>query len=450
MKTENKLAAVAAELQSDREQAAQLYKTFEAAKAKATEDRGDGKPRAWDQESAEYVALNEANRDYSAKVDEINAKQAQLNALGELLDSKPAEGAGAEVLRRFSEGSAISQSRSVIDEQGVSAFGDWRAQMSGVLRDPGSQFGNSPKFKVLDKADVGRGFFSRLSGVSDTTVAIPAYPSVPWRRPGIVPALLENLDVLDIIDLIPTDAEVIQIVTEAAFTNIAVETAEQSAAPEAAESFTLSTVSCQWIPATIPMTRQILADEPRLQAFIQNRLLWSIRDRLQNQFINGNGAGQNLTGIVNWPNVLNQLKVVVGSPLEPQLDAVLAAKTAIIVATKGMYMPQYLLMNPSDFEEIQLAKDTLGRYIYGGPQSGAVGTVWGMTPVVHPLFAQGCPIIADMRAFEGYIREDVSLSVTDSHSDHFTKGIVDFLASGRFACAVTQPKAFCTINNWNA
>ena len=43
------------------------------------------------------------------------------------------------------------------------------------------------------------------------------------------------------------------------------------------------------------MTRQILADEPRLQAFIQNRLLWSIRDRVQNQFINGNGQGQNLT-----------------------------------------------------------------------------------------------------------------------------------------------------------
>ena len=446
MKTEKKLAAVAAELTADRAEAAKLYQTFEAAKDKAVEDRGDGKPRAWDQESVEYKALYDANKAYSGKVDEITAKEAQLNALGQLLDSTaPDSGSALDALTRMSHIDGAGR-HPVVDVQGYMA--EFRAAKGkSVIEDHGARFGDSPKFKVVARDDLTGRAFSRLSNVHDTTVETGSYPSVPWRRPGIIPALLENLDVLDIIDMIPTDAEVIQLVTEAAFSNVAAETAEASAAPEATESFSLSTVSCQWIPATIPMTRQILSDEPRLQAFIQNRLLWSVRDRVQNQFLNGNGQGQNLLGLVNWPNVLNRVKP---SSLQPQLDAILMAKTDVIVATKGMYMPTYFLINPADFEEVQLTKDTLGRYIYGGPQSPAVSTTWGMTPVSHPLFAAGCPIVADMRAFEGYIREDVTLSVTDSHLGHFTQGILDFLASGRVACAVTPPTAVCTLNTGTA
>jgi HK97 family phage major capsid protein len=441
MKPEEKVAEASAALDAKRAETKSAWKAFEDVKVKALAD-----PDVADQESEAFKALDAAGKAYDGLCDETNAMQASFQRLSELLLGKqePADRQGT--VADLQPGKAVSgiadQRAPLVD---VSAFMDslreWRGKVGdATIGDPRQHFGSSPGIKLIDRARVGE--------IMNTVVLTTAYPSVPFRRPGIVPALLENLDVLDLITFVPTDAEVIQYVNEDPFTNAAVETAEAQAAPEGEESFSLNSVSCKWIPFTIPQTRQILSDEPRLQAWIQNRIVWGVRDRLQNQIINGNGVGENLLGLTQWPNILDQPKpdLDVG---DERIDAVHMAKTAIIVATKGMYTPQILMLHPDDLEEIELAKDTIGRYYFGGPGQDGVGTIWGMRPVAHPLFETGCPIIGDLGGCEAYIREDVSLSVTDSHADHFTRGIIDFLASGRFAFAVLQPKAFCTIAQWN-
>ena len=450
MKRKSKeLAALAAAIDAKRSEAKVAYKAFEETKVKALAD-----PTVLDTDSTAFTALDDAGKAYDTLCDEIAQMEDRFQRVSDLVGTDepaaPTTGLVADLMRGMGvpvdqdAGDRRAQQGPLVDVAAfMTGFREWRDGIgSATIHDPRQHFGSMPAQKLIDRA--------RVSEILNATVTTANYPSVPFRRPGIVPALLENLDVLDIITFVPTDAEVIQYVTEAAFTNLAAETAEASAAPEGAENFTLASVSCQWIPFTIPETRQILADEPRLQAFIQNRIVWGVRDRLMNQVIKGDGTGQNLTGLLNWANILDQLKQTTGSPLQPQVDAVHKAKTQVIVNTKGMYTPRVFGIHPTDFEELVLTKDTLGRYIFGGPQSDGAGTIWGMLPVVHPMFATGKPWVGDMAGCEGYIREDVSLAVTDSHSDHFTKGIVDFLASGRFAFAVLQPKAFCTISNFNA
>ena len=440
-----KLAEASAALDAKRGEAKVAWKNFEDVKRKAL----SASPEDLKEDGAAFKALDEAGLAYDTITDEINRMDADLQRLGGFFraDGPAADGrtgSAADISRGASGARGEDGRGSPVDvESFMEGFRAWRDKVGGaIIGDPRQQFGSMPAAKLIDR--------SKVAEVMNATVTTTSYPSVPFRRPGIVPALLENLDVLDVITFVPTDSAVIQYVVENPFTNAAVETAETNAAPEGTWNTTLESTSCKWIPFTIPQSRQILSDEPRLQAFIQGRIAWGVRDRLQNQVINGDGNGENLLGIINTPNILDQLKAVSGSPTQPQADAVHKAKTKIIVQTKGMYSPSTFCIHPTDLETLVLIKDTMGRYLFGGPQQDGIGTIWGMRPIAHPLFTIGEPFVADMAGCEGYIREDVSLSVTDSHSDHFVRGIIDFLASGRFGFAVLQPKAFCSISNFGA
>jgi HK97 family phage major capsid protein len=262
-----------------------------------------------------------------------------------------------------------------------------------------------------------------------------------------VPLPTANLNLLDVVPMVPVTTETVEYVYEETFTNAAVETAEGDAAGEGVSTWNKTSVTCVWVPFSIPATKQILTDEPRMQAFLQNRLLYGVKARLQNQLINGNGQGENLKGITYWPSILTHRS---GADSDYPFDVVHKAMTAVRIQTYGMYEPQVLLVHPNDLELMTLAKDGMDRYYYGGPQADTTRPVWGMTPISHPDISQGSPIVCDINACECYVREDVNLSVTDSHADNFTKGIIQFLAQGRFAFAILERRAFCEILDFDS
>jgi HK97 family phage major capsid protein len=186
----------------------------------------------------------------------------------------------------------------------------------------------------------------------------------------------------------------------------------------------------------------MLSDEPRMRNFIGEHLALGIRLRLQHEVINAAGDGDNMKGIVHWTNILTHRS---GADSAMPFDVLHKAVTAIRVSTYGMYEPNYVLMNPYDFELAMLAKDGNDTYYYGGPARESMPKIWGLTPIMHSEVTEGAPIVLDSRACELYVREDVSLAVSDSHDTHFTSGIVDFLASGRWGFAVLQPSAVCEV-----
>lgn len=415
-------------LEAKKGEAGQAWATFEKAKVAAAEF---GPELLKPEHKAEFEALEAASKAYDTVCDDVNTMQAQLNRLMEidgsaapLVPGSPLKGATgsaaqAEALASIGDRWSESETRRFLAERRAS--------------DPHVQFGNAPGFMAMPK--------EHFAALMTTT----SFPSQAWRRPGIVALPQQSLSILDLINIVPTDSETVEWVYEKTFTNAAVETAEADAAGEGTLEFDDASVSCKWIPFAIPSTRQLISDEARMRPWIEERLPRGVRTRLQTQILHGDGLVNNLKGIDHWTGVLIQ-----DAGADIPADILHKAKTKVIVQTYGNYTPNVVLLHPNDEERLVLDKDGNTNYRFGGPEVDHVRTIWGMIPVVHPAVTEGEPIVGDITQAELYVREGVSVSVTDSHSDFFTKGKLMWMASGRFGFAVLQPKAFCQCTDFDS
>lgn len=378
-----------------------------------------------------FDKLDEASKAYDAVCDEVNSLQAKYNRLMEMAG----EGAPKSPEAGQSEAAHEAAIESIGDRFMKSATIEYLRQIGALGGKGGVQIGTSPSFAAIDRAEL------------KATLLTTAFPSQAMRRPGIVPLPQESLSLLDLLPVVPTDSETIEWVYEKTFTNVAAETAEadETGAPEGTLEFDKDTVTAKWIPFFLPSTRQILADEPRMRAWVEGRLVYGVRNRLQAQCINGTGNLETLKGIANWPGILTQ-DMGANSPA----DVLHRGKTRVIVQSKGNHTPSVVMLHPNDEERLVLDTDEMGRYRFGGPESDGVRTIWGMIPIVHPQIAEGAPIVGDIVQAELYVREGVSVNVTDSHEDYFRRGMLAWVAGGRFAFAVLQPKAFCQITDFGS
>ena len=437
----NELAEASAAIEAKRAEVKAAWGPVQDAKAKA---KAAG-AAALAEGSTEFAELDAAGVVYDGLVDELKTMEGNFGRLSDMMsDDGPVDNQSAHQALAGLQAMRAQADPIGLDVDGFMAdYHEWAQQMGAALTGK-SRFGNSPTFKVLSKEN----FINAVRGdFRNATVTMPDFPSLPTRRPGVVPLPTANLSLLDVIPMIPVTTDTVEFVYEKTYTNNAVETAEAGEAGEGVSEWDKSSVTCVWIPFTIPATKQILTDEPRMQAFLQNRLLYGVKARLQNQLINGDGQGENLRGITHWPSILTHRS---GGDSDYPFDVIHKGMTAIRIATYGMYEPQTLLVHPNDLELLTLAKDGMDRFYFGGPQSDMTKPIWGMTPISHPSITQGSPIVCDINACECYVREDVNLSVTDSHADNFTHGLIQFLAQGRFAFAILEHRAFAEIQDFDS
>ena len=378
-----------------------------------------------------FTALDEAGKAYDGVCDEVNDLQAKLNRLSELAGSpEPATpgGQGAHA----GEDAGHAEALASIAERWEQS--ETRAYLESIrARDPNARINTTPSFMAMPR--------EHLGALMTTT----SFPSQAFRRPGIVELPQQSLSILDLINIVPTDSDTVEWVYEKTFTNTAAEKAEGDEANEGTLDFDVASVACKWIPFSIPSTRQLISDEARMRPWIEERLPRGVRTRLQTQILHGNGQDDNLRGLANWPGILIQ---DAGADTRP--DIIHKAKTKAIVATYGNYTPNVVMLHPNDEERLVLDTDKNGQYRFGGPEADGVRTIWGMIPIVHPAVSEGEPIVGAISEAELYVREGVTVSVTDAHEDFFTRGKLMWLASGRFAFAVLQPKAFCQVTDFDS
>jgi HK97 family phage major capsid protein len=187
----------------------------------------------------------------------------------------------------------------------------------------------------------------------------------------------------------------------------------------------------------VAITRRALADVPRMQSLIGGRLRYGLARVLDQQIVDGNWAGENLTGILNTTGVQAQAKGT-----DTLVDATHKAITKVRLA---FFEPNAVAYHPNDWEGIRLAKDTNGQYYYGPPALAGPQTVWGLPTVTGAQFPAGNPLVGDFRTAELYLREGVQVLASDSHADFFVRNLIALLAEMRVGFIVPQPEAFCEV-----
>jgi HK97 family phage major capsid protein len=213
--------------------------------------------------------------------------------------------------------------------------------------------------------------------------------------------------------------------------------AEDEAASEATMKFSVATANVKDVRAFLPASVRALSDAAQLQTLADGFLRFSIQEGVTNQLVNGDGTGNNMTGLLNVSGVQSQAF---------STDVVTTIRKAITkVRHTGNRIPNAVLLNPADAEGIDLLAGSVGSdYLFGGPAvPSSVRTIWGLPMVTDAQCPQGTAIVGDFRQAILWERAPLTVSVYPQHSDYAIKGLVAIVASTRAAFGVVSPGAFC-------
>lgn len=247
---------------------------------------------------------------------------------------------------------------------------------------------------------------------------------------------------IQIIQLIPSDTttqNAVVYMEETTFTNAAAETAETGTYPEATLALTQQSSLVRKIAVFLPVTDEQLEDVPQAQSYIDNRLPFMVRQKLDSQIIVGTGGGVQLRGFLNVVNVQTQAK---GG--DPTPDAVY--KAIVKVQVTGRAQPDGVVMHPSNWQDIRLLRTADGLYIWGNPSDAGPDRMWGLQVAQSDAITLGTALVGDFGNFSSLVtRSGLDVQVSNSHSTFFIEGKQAIRADIRVALVVYRPTAYCMI-----
>lgn len=210
--------------------------------------------------------------------------------------------------------------------------------------------------------------------------------------------------------------------------------------PESGFTFQKASTTVKTIAHWIPATKRSLSDAAQVRTLIDTFLRYGLEEEFEDQLVTGNGTGENFLGLNNTSGVQTQVAPTGG---EDVFTVTRRARRKVRIG--GRATPTAYVLNPIDWESVELMRDTNGQFYGGGPFAGAPNSLWGLPVVESEAVAVGTAWCADWRMGVIWDREQASIQVTDSHADFFVRNLVAILAEMRAAFAVLRPAAFVKI-----
>lgn len=393
-------------------------------------------------------ALDELNDEQEARAGELIAK---VNELGPKI--RQAE----EAERMVSKHNEGKQSRGAVANVQPKGNGREQRKQDEDYVSFGQRMIDSEEFKAVQESG-GRGVATIKLEQRDLvhTGVLPADYVEPMRIPGIQRPSDPFGSLRDVLTVGQTNSDALIYFRETSFTNNAAEVGEATATdgstgrkPESALTFDQVTESVVTIAHWIPITKQTLWNAPELRSYIEGRLIDGLRMREDAQLLNGNGTGNNLTGLLNVTGVqaLDDAYFT-ANPLanngnNENFNRVLRART--LIATVGRASANFVVMNPMDHEVFMSTTDANHQYFGAGPfAAGNVPTLWGMRTVVNEHIDAGTVLVGDGRQATIFDRMQAQISV-GTIDDQFVRNQLTILAENRLGLAVFRPQAFAVV-----
>jgi HK97 family phage major capsid protein len=250
---------------------------------------------------------------------------------------------------------------------------------------------------------------------------------------------LQPLSVRDVISVLRTNSNLIEFVRVTAFTNAAARVPEATSTtddaalkPESSIALEIVQTAVKTIAHFFAITRQILSDAPQLQTIIDTFGRDGLELVLEEKIINGAG-GADFLGLDNTPGLTQQ-----------------AFDTSMLVTTRkartkvkytGRASATAYILNPIDWETLDLTVDNEARYYFGGPMVLGTPRLWGLPVVECEPVRQGTGYTGDMKQAVLWDRESATMHITDSNRDWFERNILAILFELRAAFGVLRPAA---------
>lgn len=263
----------------------------------------------------------------------------------------------------------------------------------------------------------------------------------PDRKPGIVGGAFLPMTIEQLIPSVPTSSNAIEFTKENVFTNSAAEAAEGASKAESALTWTLVPMPVSTVAHWIKISRQLASDNAALAAYVDTRMRYGVNAKVNAQLISGDGTAPNISGFLKSGNFTAHgiANAALGTVLK---KLVLIRKIIADLYTAG-YPANAIVLSPAEWASIEIDLFTVaaGQSLYsvnsqGQPMLFGVPVVQeiGMTAdtVAVGNFTQACTI---------HNREGVTVDMSESDSDNFTKNLITIRAERRLALTTERPAA---------
>lgn len=438
----DRLRAVRDQMAEARSQRATLRTERDSAKeAFGNANHGDTPITEWPEFTAAEEAVRAVGEVEDRLADLSNTEQAILRMLGDELG--PPESGG-------NDRGSYAEAAARVGWNGFAMLGGedsrYRQAVDSGVFTSRQKFGAIELGEIASREEAVRafstpGFFADLptapgAPVDSTGVA-------PMIRPdfrGLFPPVLRRLTFLDLIPKGTTDSNTIEYVQVQSIPGSAAPVAEGAVKPQEGLALVDATAPVRTIAGWIKVNRQAMDDMAGLATLINTLLPYDVRRQIESQILSGNGAGQNLRGIIGMSGV-NDVAFVAGSN---KLDMLLRGITTLILNDAD---PNVLVANPLLWQDILMAKTSgSGEYLAGGPFQFTTPQIWGLAVTASRAVAQDLPIIGDTSGATLLFREGVNVKTSDSDQDDFIRNRVTVLAEARVAFPVWRPASWATVH----
>lgn len=259
----------------------------------------------------------------------------------------------------------------------------------------------------------------------------------PDRQAGIITPPQREFTIRDLLLPGRTASNAVEYVRESGFQNMAATVAEGAMKPQSDISFDLVTTTVKTIAHWFRASKQVLADIPLLQSYINGRAIYGLKYVEEAQILAGDGTGTNLLGLIPQSTAYEVARTKTG---DTGIDVLSHAITQVRVAE---YRASGIVLNPNDWERLSLKKDTTGQYIWVNVTEGGIARMWRL-PVVdtNAMPAGRFMVGAFSTAAQVLDREDAAVEVSTEDQDNFVKNMVTIRAEERLALCVYRPQSF--------
>jgi HK97 family phage major capsid protein len=304
-------------------------------------------------------------------------------------------------------------------------------------------FEESPGFKALRRREMNQATIEIPAQSFKALITLADIAPLSDRRPQPEDMPTELRTVSDLMGRADTDSNNVSFYQMSVRTNLAAPVPEGTAKPESTLDWTLVAQPVETIATHIPVTRQALEDNSFLDSLVRTQLSQMVMQVEETQILTGNGTTPNLRGILNVVGIQTQAKGTDETPAAFYK----AAQLIRGASGTGFAEPSAIIINPNDWTDIKLLRDTTGRYLYdGGPSAEAADRLWGWEVRQTTALTVGTGLIGAFRQYCLVVRRmGISVTASSEHASNFVENKVELLAESRLSFLVLRPSAICTV-----
>lgn len=358
----------------------------------------------------------------------------------------------AHAERATADGQVMAQHKDTVDQllakqselqaelqamaQTVDKLGRGADASANAARTPGEVFTSAQGFEAF--AANASGKFKTPVKAAITSGGASAGPLIQPDRIGMILPMDQRLFLRDLLNWGRTTSNAIEYVQELLYTNSAAPVAELATKPESDLTFEMKSAPVATIAHWIKASKQVLADAPMLQSYINGRLMYGLKLKEEQQLLKGSGVGLNLNGIYTQATAYANPGVTVTA--ETPIDRL---RLAMLQVALSEFDTDGIVLNPIDWAGIELTKTTDNAYLFASPTGQVAPTLWGR-PVVatQAMTAKDFLVGAFRMGAQGWDREDANIEVSTEDGQNFVQNALTIRCEERVGLTVFRPKAF--------